>query len=67
MAVPLYRIAYTTGSVARSFVRALLAPPEPGERITIDDLTTVTVREVIPTGEGSIAAHVLADKTDPDA
>ena len=67
MAVPLYRIAYTNASTAHSVVRALSVPPLPGQRITIDERTTLIVREVVADGGGSITAHVLADKTDTDA
>lgn len=64
----MYRIAYLSGSTAQSVVQALHVVPRPGDRITVDGGTSLTVREVAPHAAGSIAATVLADRTtDPTA
>ena len=61
----LYRIAYSSESVAHSVVRPLPAPPLAGDRIVVDSRTVVTVRKVVPHAEGdTIAAEVLADASD---
>ncbi len=59
----LYRIAYVSASQAHSVVRQLAVQPMPGDRITLDGNTVVTVREVIAHGDSdhTIAAEVIAE------
>lgn len=61
----LYRIAYVCGSTVRSVVQALPDVPQPGDRITVDGGTSLTIREVVPNGGGTIAAAVRAGETEP--
>ena len=61
-AVSLYRIAYVSESQAHSVVRRLALRPEPGDQLTLDANTVVTVQKVVAHPEGdTIAAEVLAE------
>jgi hypothetical protein len=60
-----YRIAYVNARVAHSVVRPLHATPLPGDRITIDERTSLTVRKVVARAGGSITADVVGEKTNP--
>ena len=59
----LYRIAYVSASQAHSVVRQLPVQPVPGDHITLDANTVVTVREVVAHSgsDHTIAAEVIAD------
>jgi hypothetical protein len=60
--VPLYRIAYVSDAQAYSVVRELSLRPVPGDELTLDENTTVAVREVVAHQEGdTIAAEVVAE------
>ena len=60
--MPLYRIAYVSDSQAHSVVRELSLRPVPGDELTLDAHTIVTVREVVthPAGD-TITAEVVAE------
>lgn len=61
LTVALYRIAYFRGSFPRSVVRVLHVAPQPGDRITLDGETSLTIRKIVPVAEGSIATALLAE------
>jgi hypothetical protein len=60
--VPLYRIAYVSDAQAYSVVRDLSPGPVPGDELTLDENTIVTVRRVVNHPEGdTITAEVVAE------
>lgn len=60
--MPLYRIAYVSDAQAHSVVRELSILPVPGDQLTLDGNTIVTVRRVVARrADDTITAEVDAE------